>query len=123
MDVITPELQVLLSRLEFFSMLRAGYKVNLHDMSFADGNSYYDALNRRGYKEDKKKVLSFIREIISQTEQALILYKDTRFHPLILEVLKRARDGISTLITTYQNYPIAVAEIRVILTSIKLLIE
>jgi hypothetical protein len=119
-ESIPTALRELLSRLEYLSMTKVGYKLNIKSLTFADAHSKIDAVYRGWNGENKEDMVLQVNQIVDLTIEGFIQYKDTPFFSLLFDCLSRAKTGITTLMTTYEAHPDVVAQLRVCIANINL---
>lgn len=116
------DLQDLLVKLNFISMIQAGQKLNANTMSFSNNNTYLQMLiasiRRTINVEDRNTTLNYLNDTINLTIDAINKYSDSEFLRNIINSLNAARIGISRLEATYQNDPGVISKLRVYLANI-----
>ena len=115
---IPMSLRELLAKLHFLSQINRGNKANLSDMSIIDANSWFGSFLRSWKGESRKTTLNAIEKIIAETIDALRLYKNDEYYPLLLKRLSQSRAGIEKMQDTYNEDLHTLSRIRVILDEI-----
>ena len=116
---IPTSLQILLSDLDFLSQIKRNTKP-CSDRVLVDATSWTGAFYRFFKGENRSNVISKIEQIINQTVDAIETHKNTDHIKIIVNYLSNAKDGISSLITTYKDDPDVKARVNVILDIIDL---
>ena len=115
---IPVDLNMILVKLEFISLIKRGYKINTNTMNFVDANSWSGAVRRMLSHENRKLSLDFITRTISSAIDAIDRYEKTSYLRILINSLNTARIGISELASTYRDDPEFVSNIKVCLASI-----
>lgn len=92
-------------------------------MSFVEKSSWWGAFQRTLAREDKKSLIEYINQVVSDSMKAINDYKDTEFLADIVNSLSNCKTGLTNLRTTYQDYPDTVAQLRVIMRNIDIQLE
>lgn len=122
-QTIPSSLREILTKLEFLAMIGKGKKPCMVDKSFVDSDSWYGALKRTVMGEGRKGMMIQINETIDLTIDAINQYQETEFIFLIVESLRRAKNGICNLKSSYINRPEIIADINVCLSNIQLQLD
>ena len=118
-----PNLQELLHKLEFISMIPVNNKPCIKTMSFVEKGSWWGAFQRTLAREDKKSLMEYINQVINDSMKAINEFKDTEFLADIVNSLSNCKTGLTNLRTTYQDYPDTSAQLRVIMKNIDIQLE
>lgn len=114
-------LRSLLSKHYFLAQITSGYKPCMSNMKLVDSKSWMSKPRRYWYGETRKTVISDIENIISQTIDAITIYrKKLSFLKLIINALASTRVGIESMTITYRKDPAMIGKIKVQLTNIDL---
>lgn len=117
---IPADLQDILIKLKFLSMIERGTKVNVNTMNFVRANSILGAVYRAYNHENRRSTYQFVKDIVDLSIETIGKYK----HPILLErlikALRSARVGIKELSSTYHDDPEMVSRIDVLLEKIDL---
>ncbi len=116
-------LQTLLTELDFISQIKRGNKPIMGEMVLVDNNEWVKRAQKWWAGETKDTIMSKIDHIISKTVDAIIAHKETPYIGLIVNKLSDAREGISSLEVTYENFPKIKAKVRVLLQNIDFQLE
>lgn len=95
----------IIEKLRFISLVKPGEKINLHNKTFCDAQSYLEATYRFLYGETKQKLATHIKNLISDTSNILVKYKGSVWEPKIKVALQSAKAGIENLVKTYNKHP------------------
>lgn len=112
------ELRKVLVDLEFISMIKRGYKVNINLMNFVDSASWIGSIKRTFYHENRKTTLEYIIKTVSQAIDFINKYSKSPYLKILVNSLNTARIGISELAGTYRDDPDFISNIKVCLTNI-----
>lgn len=116
-------LQDLLVKLRVLSMIGAGNKLNISNLSIIEKDSWTGAFYRALTGENRKNTINYVNQIIDDSIKALGEYSDTEFCALIVNALANAKMGIINLGTTYQNDLNFSAHIKVLTDNIDLQLD
>ena len=121
-SIPTP-LRDILRRLEYLAMIEEGSKPCVNNMTFVDQYSWIGALIRSFNHENAHHTLLSIDNTIEETIKAINDYKNSEFIRLIIDALRRARNGISKLSGTYAGRHDVLASLNVTLSNIDIQLE
>jgi hypothetical protein len=123
MASIPSHLRELLITLEYLAMIKPGNKPNFSDFSFTDKESWIGALNRMRNGDSKRNIIIEINQIMERAVMAINDVDNTEFLGIIINTLLKSKIGIATMIETYDNKPLMVSQVKVIVSSIELTLE
>ena len=116
--------QSLLSKLYFLAQINGGKKPCMSDMSLVESSSWIGSFHRWWNSEDRKTVITDIKQIITETIDALKQHKNNmEFLKLIINALANARVGVESMLTTYRDDPSIIGRIKVQLANMDLQLE
>lgn len=116
-------LQILLSDLDFLSQIKRNTKPCFSERVLVDSTSWSGALYRFCKGENKTNVISKIEQIVNQTVDAIEAHKNTDHIKIIINYFSNAREGISSLLTVYDDFPDTKARINVVIDIIDLQLD
>lgn len=120
---IPATLNDLLVKLKILSMIERGKKINMGTMTFVEATSWWGSFSRGLSGEGRKGLMVHLNQIVSQSITAINEYQNTEFCKLVVNSLAEAKIGIQNLMTTYQNDPSIVAQIKVCIENIDIQLE
>lgn len=115
---IPTTLNDILVKLTVLSKLEQGQKLNLSNFSFEDAGSWWGAIRRTIYGENRKSLITHLNQIINKAINCIEEYKETEFCSMVVNHLAKSKIGIESLLTTYQDDPHTVSNIEVIIRNI-----
>lgn len=126
MSLIDNTSRDLLVELTFMSNVKKFEKINVANKSFDNG--WLSPIFRWWNGENKEKTLQYITETLSKAiEHVTTLRKDEDKNSHVIEMMmngiKKNRDGIAILKDTYEGHPYMAARITVLLESIDTFIK
>jgi hypothetical protein len=121
-SIPTP-LREILRRLEYLAMIERGSKPCVNNMTFVDQHSWLGAITRSVNHENAQHTLLSIDNTIEETIKAINEYKASQFIRLIIDALRRARNGIANLSGTYAGRHDILASLNVTLSNIDIQLE
>lgn len=116
-------LQILLADLDFIGQICRGQKACVTNRVLVDGESWSGALYRSWKGENRINTISKIEQIVNQTVDAIDDHKDTEYIGIIINSFNYARNGVASLVETYQNDPDMKARLNVQLKNIDLQLD
>lgn len=112
-------LQVLLRDLEFIGQITRGYKPCFSSRSIVE-DTFMGRAYRHWNSEDRIVTMTKIEEIVGRTIDEISNHQNTNFISILINAFAKARNGIETLLTTYQKDPDIRSRINVQLQNIDL---
>lgn len=121
-------LQQLLVKLTFIGNIDKGIKINTHDMSVSDANSWIARIARtvRTFTfttESRKTMIIAVEQLVDESIKAIEQYSSSPFRKEIVNALDNATSGISNLMDTYSADLIVKSKLEVILKNISIQLE
>lgn len=123
MEIVNPmpaPVREIIYKMKFIAMIESGKKVNIRDQSFADSNSWYDAIYRSLYGEGRDNLILHIETVIAEAITTIKDYHETEFCKIIVNQLDEMKIGIANLSKTYQHDPSMVAKFAVCIDNINI---
>lgn len=113
----------LITNLCVVSLLEKNQKLNLKTMSFSDKNTWGQTFYRFYHRESRHNLIDYLKALISESILAIQDFNGTEYLPIIVNHLNLAKKGIENLIDTYQDDPKIVAELKIIIENIEIVLE
>jgi len=117
------DLYDVLFSLTFLSLIRKGKKINTSTFNFVDANSWLGAIIRTTNHESRHNTINFIHTVIRKTVEVIERYKNNK------DLIRRLHDcievaisGLNELVDTYKDDPKTVAELKVCIDNMNMLL-
>ena len=117
------DLQELLIKLEFISLIQEGTKLNTNNMSFVSADSWIGAFKRAYYQENRETTIQYINNVINSTISAINCYNESDYLRNIINSLNGAKIGIEKFQSTYRDDPKLRSKLNVCLSNIGIQLE
>ena len=118
-----PEISKILENMDFISMIKPGYKVNISTKTFSEPNSYLAPIYRRINGDSNEKTILFIEEIIEEANNILDSPLDKKWVLKVYEALRPMKVGVLNLLKTYYDKPGTLTKINICVNKIDCLLE
>lgn len=101
------DFQSVISKLKFIGDIKKDQKINIKNVSMQP-NNYTTSIVRTFIRDSRQKTLNFIQDVIDQTFQIIVFYKnedgkDNRKFLNILSDLEKSKRGLENLKATYSQ--------------------
>lgn len=113
-------LQMLLRDLEFISQINRGQKACIASRTIVDGSTIKGKAYRWWNSEDRNGTITKIEEIVNRSIDEISKHQNTNYIGILINAFSKSRNGIETLLTTYQRDPDIISRIKVQLQNIDL---
>lgn len=113
-------LQMLLRDLEFISQINRGQKACIASRTIVDGDSINGKAYRWWNSENRNGTITKIEEIVNRSIDEISKHQNTNYIGILINAFSKSRNGIETLLTTYQRDPDIISRIKVQLQNIDL---
>jgi hypothetical protein len=113
----------LITNLCIVSLLEKNQKLNLKTMSFSDKTTWGQTFYRFYYRESRHNLIDYLKALISESILAIQDFSGTEYLPLIVNHLNLAKTGLENLIETYKDDPKIVAELKIIMENIEIVLD
>ncbi len=113
-------LQMLLRDLEFISQINRGQKACIASRTIVDGSTIKGKAYRWWNSEDRNGTITKIEEIVNRSIDEISKHQNTDYIGILINAFSKSRNGIETLLTTYQRDPDIISRIKVQLQNIDL---